>query len=125
MKNNTVYVRYKEEDFLSGRKSLLSSTIDTINILKSYKRFQELKAKEDVLKLKLRREIKKAYETLKSFEATIPEAEKELKERKEVVTREEKAVERKEKKQKATRIRAKSKLDLELEEIKAKLASLE
>lgn len=123
MKDNTVFVRYEKDDFIGARKNLLGSTLNAIKLLKRYKGFLRLKTKEDSLKIELKRETKKAYDALKEFERTLPEAEKELG-KKGVGAGERIVRKEREKRGKVRRTTAKSKLDRELEEIKAKLAAL-
>jgi len=59
-----MYVSFDNDDFISVRKSLLGSTVSTINILKKYKTFKELRVKELQLKKELSSEIRAAQQGL-------------------------------------------------------------
>lgn len=133
MVRDFTYVSFDADDFISVRKRLLSGSMNTIKILKKYKEFKELRLEEFKLKKELRVELKACQAGLGDFIESIPKVKEELDQLKKarigVSTKtmmampspEIREVQRPKVKRKQSKI---SKLDSELESIKAKLASL-
>ncbi len=131
MSKDAVYVNFESNDFISARKNLLSSAIETIRLLKRYKEYKQLRLKERHLKNELRKEIKEINTKVNGFIDSIPKIKEEMSARKKKVRSKAIGV-------KATRTtgivgrnekikfgrKAKPTLDAELQEIKEKLASL-
>ncbi len=129
MAKDSVYISFEDSDFIGVRKSLLGSTISTINLLKKYKEFKWLKTEENKLKKELRGEIKACQEGITNFIESIPkvkEALGKLKGGKSIgaITATTEAEIPKKIKVRVKAGKKKSKLDEELESIKEKLASL-
>ena len=126
MKNGELtYVRFGGRDFISVRKRLLSSTVDTINMLKGYKALKKMKTEEFKLKKDLANELKECNDLLNNFLDSIPRVKQELQNsRKEKMTEEMNIPVKKTKKYKKQKVKKESKLDSELESIKAKLSAL-
>lgn len=117
-KSDVVYVNFDESDFLDVRKNILSSTINSISLLKKCKEFKALRKEENKIKRELAVELRSCYAEINHFIESIPKSGG-------VVEDLETPIKRTTVKRKVKRATAKKKgLDADLENIKERLASL-
>jgi len=66
------YVRLSDEEKNYGYKSLLHSQLETLNLTKNFKNYQELRKKEFTLKVSLKSKIGEALSKIEEFEGKLP-----------------------------------------------------
>ena len=104
------YIQLDPSEQLFGKRSLLQSQMDLLNIIKRYQRYSLLRKEELALKVLLRKKINELWEEIKHLEKVLPHV-KHIKEQK---TIEKKVLPKK-----------RSELELEIEEISRKLETLQ
>tara|TARA_Y100000310_G_C20669663_1_gene809543 strand:+ start:1221 stop:1556 length:336 start_codon:yes stop_codon:yes gene_type:complete len=107
----TTYIKLKTEEAINAKRNILYAEMNLLNLIKSIKKYKEIKKLEFKSKLLFRAELKKLTEEFQEIKKLLPKA-KEPKQKK---------VEIEESLGKVT----KGRLELELEEIKEKLEKLE
>ena len=132
----TDYVKIGASEMVYGEASLLQSQLNLINLLKQYREYEKLRNEELVLKIKLKKNVGEARESLDKLSKILPESkflekrkkEEELQE--EITEKIERAVQKSRKKEskrweEKPEEGKKQSLDQELEEIRKKLEKLQ
>ncbi|MEK6853028.1 MAG: hypothetical protein AABX59_04060 [Nanoarchaeota archaeon] len=116
-KKNAAYVKVEDEEFIAARKIVLSNAMTSINTLKRYENLKALQEEERKNMNILRSEVKGLQEMTDLLINSLPE----MKHEKEA---EERLVEEVREPREKKKMLKGDKLDYELAEIKAKLATL-
>lgn len=70
--DNSVYTRINYETMLSGKKQVLATQINCLNILRTIDSYKALRKKEFMLKLKIKNNLKEIKESLAKINETMP-----------------------------------------------------
>jgi len=118
MNNELIHIKFEHDEALNSKKEILSSEINCLRIMKYIKNYKTLRKKELQLKTTLRRNIGELQTKINNLCKIVPS----IKVSKNLLP-EEKIEEIKKRTDRKTE-KPKDKIEIELEEIQKKLASL-
>lgn len=126
------YTRLTHPEIIYGEKNFLQSQLELLNSIKSAEEYQKLRRRELRLKIELRRKLKNLRDNIKELDKKLPKIKEEPKKQ----TTEKPKIEKPEIKEPKTKKQTskkkvkekkkqKSELEMEIEDIKSKLESLQ